>query len=295
MGLKDRIHRAPLEQLGRGFTAPETQLPENRSCTSFFLHRLFTTTLVAMGTPRCFHRPRRWRQKQPQNETSEQGNMSPQAAPSQPSHYHPDTGSMDSPGRPVWHGGSPAGDGMPDPHLQTSQTAPAGWTGRWLQSLGQGESTVSQISQNSPSTSMHPNLFSLCISLPGWWGKHWGGKVITEHAAVLCLPQQGQEYPALQSQKGLVSEQPAQTIHYRQHLSRVLERVCKPTGIALPPSPPEVRGTGPATQVAGSTAALLAADTQPSILQPSHSPISLMKAFTMSLLLSLGWAGLRSG
>lgn len=121
-----------------------------------------------MGTPRCFHRPRRWRQKQPQNETSEQGNMSPQAAASQPSHYHPDTGSMDSPGRPVWHGGSPAGDGMPDPHLQTSQTAPAGWTGRWLQSLGQGESTASQISQNSPSsTSMHPNPI-LPLHQPPW-------------------------------------------------------------------------------------------------------------------------------
>lgn len=66
-------------------------------------------------------------------------------------------------------------------------------------------------------------------------------------------------------------------------------------GIALPLSPLEVPGTGPATQVASSTAALLAADTQPSVLQPSHSPISLMKACTISLLLSLGWAGLRSG
>lgn len=118
---------------------------------------------------------------------------------------------------------------------------------------------------------------------------------MTEPAAALCLPQQGQEHPALQSQKGVVSGQPAQTIHWRQHPNKVLGRDCKPVGIALPPSPPEVPGTGPATQVASSTTALLAGDTQPSVLQPSHSPISLMKACTMSLLLSLCWAGLRSG
>lgn len=42
-------------------------------------------------------------------------------------------------------------------HLQTSQTAPAGWTGQWLRSLGQGENTASHVSHRPPGTTgMHP-------------------------------------------------------------------------------------------------------------------------------------------
>lgn len=187
MELKDSIHKSPQEQLRGGTTAPETQLSEDRSCTSFFLHGPFINHLIAIETPRCFHKPRQ-RQRQPQDKIPGQGNRNPQTADSQPSHYHPDTGNMDSPGMPAWHGGSPVGDGMPDPHLQTSQTAPAGWTGRWLQSLGQGESTASQISYNSLSTAvMHPDPILPHISLPGWWGKHWGVKAVAEPAAALRL------------------------------------------------------------------------------------------------------------
>lgn len=138
------------------------------------------------------------------------------------------------------------------------------------------------------SDALHPHSLPASASLDGW-----GGKAVTEPAAAVSPRRTGAASSAVPEE--VVSGQPAQTIHCRQHPSRVLGRNCKPVGIALPPSPPEVPGTGPATQAAGSTAALLAADAQPSVLQPSHSPISLMKACTMALLLSLGWAGLRSG
>lgn len=138
---------------------------QQRSCTFAFLPGLFTTPSAALGTPSRFHRPRRrWGQRHHRDKATRPGNTSLQAAASQPPSSRPTTGSTGSPGRLVWHGGSPAGDSTLHPHLQTSRTALAGWTGQWLRSLGQGESTASQVSQNPQGCTPAPS--SPCISLP---------------------------------------------------------------------------------------------------------------------------------
>lgn len=160
--------------------------------------------------------------------------------------------------------GAPRG-WMLNPHLQTSRTAPAGWTGQWLRSLGQGENTVSQVSQNSlaPQGGI-PAPSSPCISLPECW-VCIGKKQL--HLQQLHIPcSKDRNTPGGTSLGRDSPDHPLEATSYRcRCLFQCAGKDCKPAGTALPPLPLEVPGTGPA---AGSAAALQAGDAQPSTLQP---------------------------
>lgn len=71
----------------------------------------------------------------------------------------------------------PTGDNVLHPHLQISQTAPAGWTSQQLRSLDQERAQVSFASTLFP----------------------WGHFKLQQ---LQCLPQQGRERPVLQSSLG---------------------------------------------------------------------------------------------
>lgn len=144
-----------------GFTVPQPSSLQRDAASPLSFPGISPPPWPPQGSPAAFHRcGKRRDHRHPRDKAPRQGNNSPKAAASWPPQLPPHCREHGQPGEASMAQREPhrGQHSMLHPHLQTSQTAPAGWTGRWLQSLEQGESTASQISQNSPGTTwMHPS------------------------------------------------------------------------------------------------------------------------------------------